>query len=55
MKKLTILFIASIICSMLSCIMFIVEANFPAALGWGVASYAITLLFLVVSNRYRLK
>lgn len=39
-----ILFIVSIICSVLNCIMGVVDGNWPAAAGWFVAALAGLLL-----------
>lgn len=39
-----ILFIVSIICSVLNCIMGVVDGNWPAATGWFVAAFAGLLL-----------
>lgn len=44
MKGLKILFITSIICSALNCIMGVVDGNWSAAAGWFVAAYAGLLL-----------
>lgn len=50
MKKLTILFIASCICSMLNCTVFLIEGNWPATVGWFVAGLAVCLLFMIIGG-----
>ena len=45
MKGLKILFITSIICSALNCVMGVVDGNGAAAAGWFVAAFAGLLLF----------
>lgn len=55
MKKLTILFIASCICSMLNCVVLLIKGNWPAAVGWFVAGLAVCLLFIIICEWNGLK
>ena len=50
MKKLTILFIISCICSMLNSITFLIEGNIPAFVGWFTTGLAICLLSMIVGG-----
>lgn len=50
MKKLTILFIISCICSMLNSITFLIEGNIPAFVGWFTTGLAICLLSTIVGG-----
>lgn len=50
MKKLTILFIISCICSMLNSITFLIEGNIPAFVGWFTTGLAICLLSTIVGS-----
>lgn len=55
MKKLTILFIISCICSMLNSITFLIEGNIPAFVGWFVSSCALVLLHMIFGGWQKLK
>lgn len=55
MRKLTIIFIAATICSILNCITFLVEGNIPAFAGWFVSSCALVLLHMLFSGWQKLK
>ena len=50
MKKLSILFITSCICSILNSITFLIEGNIPAFVGWFTTGIAICLLFMIVGG-----
>lgn len=55
MRKLTIIFIAATICSILNCITFLVEGNIPAFAGWLVSSCALVLLHMLFGGWQKLK
>lgn len=55
MRKLTIIFIAATICSILNCITFLVEGNIPAFAGWFVSSCALVLLHMLFGGWQKLK